>query len=453
MTLRRRLRLYNLALYVAVGVAIILAILLIWGWATQIGALVSLPNRFSAPFSMNDMGSVWPVWYVGLVGPAGVVALREIHLRRLATITGHERAMLVAQAELAEGTPPANLPITALWRTARGRLVAGAIVAWVGAGLFLSIGIGLGVLGIVVYGSDQTVAAIVLGSIGALAGLGALYFVFRGFRGLRQPPYGVIADERGIRQWTPRGNAPLLAWSDLRLFEVNGWQPNNAYGAVYCAYDAHGRRALWISPPPDSSIYEPVGMARDEATAAAHALIWLVRTRSGLTLRTHQPHLSDETAASPARVHDRSVFQVILWAYASLPLALLTSGVLPFHGFLFPGLNALSAICLAVYLMIALRNAARRWAEFRNYLRRLDTWAMPARIPARQALAEAFFLLAGSGLGVIAIVSAVFMSGDPSWVSGDILMTLGMLVAMVAGGYLLWQAWRMVAELHREERA
>ncbi len=439
MTLQRRLRLYNLALYVAAVVAVIMGILLIWGWVTQIGALLSLPSGFSAPFSLNDIGSLGLEWYILLVGPAMVVALREIHLRRMAAITGHEQAMLIAQPELAEGMLPKNLPITALWQTSRSRLVTGATVAWAGAGFFLLLGIGLGILGFSINGSGQAVAASVAWSIGALTELGAIFLIFLGFRGLRQDPYGIVADERGISQWTPRGDAPLLAWNDLRLFEVNGWLSN---GLIYHVYDAQGRWARWVAPPPVSSIYEPVGMTRGEATAAAQALIWLVRTHCGLTLHTLQPHLSHKLVTSLARIHEQGVMKAILWTYSSLPLALLTSGVLVFHGFLFPVLNVLSAIHLALYMLVAMGKAARQWVECRNYWQSPDNWNMPAPVSAWPAMVGAVLLLGGAGLGAIATISAAFMNGDPSWVLGDVLMTLGMFAAAAVGGYLLWRAWR-----------
>jgi hypothetical protein len=453
MTLHRRLRLATLALSVSLTVTFLLSAALLWWWASQWGALALLPAGVPTP-PIGD-GDLVPLCCYSAVLTLAAAALGEQYAVRLAGINGHEEAMPLARPEYAEGAPPASLPATLRWKTSRQIIEPVAMFLTVVAVLLGLLGIAMVVLAASMVTSGPIAPVIAIGGVGVVLVLLCGGIFLANARLLHPPTHGVVADERGIRRLTPHGEGPMLAWSDLRLFEVLGASRERQSGSslLYRVTDTRGRETVWILAGPEKVEYVPESLTSEEVTDAVHALIWLARTRSGLALRTVLPQLEGPVeGVTPRATHlGLGIIKPILGLFAAMLVTLLAVGVLPFHGLLFPALNIVSAACLTLYALMLFGQSAWRWLDYqRQWLVNAATIRqVEAPIPTWLALTEAALALVGGALGWLAVYSAPVVGGAPAWLLGGFLMLGGMPAVTVIGWLLARRAWKRPAGRRR----
>ena len=201
-------------------------------------------------------------------------------------------------------------------------------------------------------------------------------------------------------------------------------------------------RGFWPGKMPPNTC--PGRATGEEALAAARSLVWLARMRGLLTLRTIYPQLA--SARDEARVGEmrQRISTSLFRLFASLLIAMLSMGALPFHGLLFPALNIVSAACLALFALALFGGSSWLWLGLQRHwiaaAGRVTRESPP--VPTRRALAAALLPLVGGALGWLAVYSAPVVGGAPVWLLGDFLMFLGMPVVTVIGWFLARRAWR-----------
>lgn len=109
-------------------------------------------------------------------------------------------------------------------------------------------------------------------------------------------PFGVTADERGLRGRTFTGANRFLAWEDARLFEMRSGSSSS--GNTYTVYYLYSDKTMIAIGTDLAQWFEPDGVSAAEMAKRLRSLEDLVLAKTGLALRTLDRSL--QRPASPA---------------------------------------------------------------------------------------------------------------------------------------------------------
>lgn len=238
------------------------------------------------------------VWYT-----AGLLAR---YRRRRRAIAGDLQAMPAARVD----SPPSNVPdLTAeplllQWRVKRPLVVFESLIL----GLKLLVPIGL--CGAILYFNWQSLQqpsphlpalgqaltmAICLLACGGIGVLGRVWIRMRWFQW--RHAFGVIATQDGLTCVDDSGRRACVAWSDVRLFEVEAHMPTLATTHIWRLYGSQDF-AEWSYYPPGSD-FSPDTIPYAEAVRRTSALIAIVQARTSMQPRTLSKALMVRTNVVP----------------------------------------------------------------------------------------------------------------------------------------------------------
>lgn len=96
-------------------------------------------------------------------------------------------------------------------------------------------------------------------------------------------PYGVIADDEGVREVRRVGRTRLVRWSEARLLEVR--EPNWGQSDLSYVYALYSTRTYAAWHWPKAQTEAPLAATRDESNARSRALLAVIEERTGLVPR------------------------------------------------------------------------------------------------------------------------------------------------------------------------
>lgn len=406
------------------------SLLILWDWATTWGELTHIPANFQG--SPSDLLQNVNLLYPSFLFYMGAAFQRAQYTAQLAAVNAQAAqadVMPPAEARYTEGEAPDQLPVILRYQSPRQRLEFGSAIFGVLAVISLGMTVFMASVAIALATNNHLLLAILVAVTAFFASVTIWVSVYCWKMLFRPPIFGVTADEHGIRRVARRGTGPLLAWSDLRLFEVIANEKSGA--VVYRAIDNRGRQATWMFGAPSQVEYIPA-MSTEEAAKTARALTWLFSTHTSLSARApgYQPNAANisSTRASYAYIQNAVIFPYFR-TLGGLALVFLAVGLWSFQSLLYPVGVAIPIVALLICSLLEIGYALRDWLT--NTSQRIVSW--------RWILLEAM-LLALSGFMGLGGVLASLASVGPQWIVGDVIMIAGLLIMLAMGFVLAFHA-------------